>query len=747
MKLSSTSLPFLSTGLLAALLAAPLVAQTQIGGNTCNSSNLNGSYALSLTGREVNASGSFLGVLQANGTATFDGLSVVTIALSENTNQAIAAAPLNWSGTYSVEANCVTAITITSGGSATFNLMIFNQGKDFQMAGSDATYSYTGNGITQSSTQAAGCSASTLSGVYTFNAEGFALTTNAVSGVEDGTGLLQFDGQGNLTVTGSTTTGGGTVSTTTLTGSYSISSNCTGSATLTDAGSNTYAMSFSIYSVAATNTNFYASLARSGTFLMTGVGHTAYAEPTAGTCSTSSLNGTYSLSVSGRAISGAGIFAGSYQGIGTATFDGNGNVTLTGTDNSNVAQGSSFTFKGTYTLPSNCSGTLTVTTIGTATFSLVVWSSGAQFDLTGSDGIYVYAASGDNVAPPACATPTLSGEYTYLASGFLESGSTQNGAQDEAGILQFDGQGNVTTSYTDTQGGVMPVSDTGTGNYTVSGCSASATLKDPSGNSTTLNFVIEGAFGQTLDLLAASSQYVRTGTAHSAFLNPAQSITNVDSYAYNATPPGSIFALFGVDLATDQSQAQTVPLPTKLLTTTLTINGEKAPLFYVSTGQIDAQMPLDIQGNTVASVIVTNGTSVSNAAAVYVPATGTPGIGFYSTDHAVVINADGNLNSASDQAAVDDVVVAYFTGGGPVTASGPLATGAASPGGKSPVTGDNSVTVGGVQAVVQYMGLSPGSVGLYQANFVVPQLDKGSYPLVITIAGQESNNPVMNVSN
>ena len=65
----------------------------------------------------------------------------------------------------------------------------------------------------------------------------------------------------------------------------------------------------------------------------------------------------------------------------------------------------------------------------------------------------------------------------------------------------------------------------------------------------------------------------------------------------------------------------------------------------------------------------------------------------------------------------------------------------------SPVTGDNSVTVGGVQATVKYMGLTPGSVGLYQANFIVPQLAKGAYPVVITIAGQASNNPVMNVSN
>jgi uncharacterized protein (TIGR03437 family) len=315
-------------------------------------------------------------------------------------------------------------------------------------------------------------------------------------------------------------------------------------------------------------------------------------------------------------------------------------------------------------------------------------------------------------------------------------------------VLQFDGQGNVTAKYTDTQSGATPVSNTAMGTYTIaSGCLASATLGNSSGKSTAFNFVIAGLHGETLDVLAANSQFVRTGTAHSSFTNPSQAIGNVASYAYSATPPGSVFVLFGLNLATRAAQAVTTPLPTKLLNTSVTVNGELAPLFFVDSGQIDAQMPWDIPGNAVASVIVTNGTSTSNATAVYVPATGTPGISVYSNNRAVVVNADGTLNSASDQAKVGDEVVVYFTGGGPVQASGKLTTGAPAPAGLSPVTGDNSITVGGSEAMVVYIGLTPGSIGLYQANFIVPQLAKGTYPVVITISGQASNNPVMNVSN
>jgi uncharacterized protein (TIGR03437 family) len=87
-------------------------------------------------------------------------------------------------------------------------------------------------------------------------------------------------------------------------------------------------------------------------------------------------------------------------------------------------------------------------------------------------------------------------------------------------------------------------------------------------------------------------------------------------------------------------------------------------------------------------------------------------------------------------------------------AAGKLVSGSPAPAGQSPVTGSTSVTVGGMNATVVYMGLTAGSIGLYQANFLVPQLAKGSYPVVITIAGQASNtlggpspNPVMTVSN
>jgi uncharacterized protein (TIGR03437 family) len=414
-----------------------------------------------------------------------------------------------------------------------------------------------------------------------------------------------------------------------------------------------------------------------------------------------------------------------------------------------LATGKSFTYSGTYAVPSNCYGTITLTTGSSGTFTLVVWSTGQQFNIVGADSTYIYSGAGNNLQPALCATSTLSGEFIYYASGFTLSGTTQAGAGDESGVYQFDGQGNVTANYSVFSVGTTPATAlTATGTYSVtSGCLATATLTDSTGKSNSLNFVVNGLNGNALDVLEANSQFVRTGPVHAAFFNPAESISNAASGVINATPPGSIFSIYGVGLATRDMQEVGLPIPTSLLTTSVTVNGVSAPLFYVSTGQINAQMPWEVQGGTVATIVVKNSTATSNPAAVIVPATGTPGI-ILINNRAAVTNQDGSLNTGVNGAKVGDEVVAYFLGGGPVQNQTAQVTGRPAPSGLSPITGSATVTVGGVLApVVYYVGLTPGSVGLYQANFQVPQLVRGTYPVVITIAGQASNGPVMFVTN
>ncbi len=264
---------------LSCLIASPLLSQTpSIGGGTCNSSTLNGTYAVSLSGRQVTSSGRFTSVFQANGSATFDGLSAVNISLNADTPQALGTS-LPWSGTYTIQSNCEGQLTISTGANITFNLVIFNIGSaastSFLLTGSDATYEYSGNG----NAQPASCSVSMLSGVYTFNATGFTLNGSGVNGVVDLAGLLQFDGQGNLTTNLNLISLGSTVSESgSITGTYSLA-NCVGSATLSDS-SHSYSMRLSITSANKTAiTNLFATFSRNGKFMLSGAAHAAYGQP------------------------------------------------------------------------------------------------------------------------------------------------------------------------------------------------------------------------------------------------------------------------------------------------------------------------------------------------------------------------------------------------------------------------------------------------------------------------------------
>ncbi len=260
------------------LLGAPLVAQTTIGGNPCNSASVHGPYSISITGRQVTSSGTFTNVFQANGTATFDGLSAVTLSLVTDTNQTVAT-PATWSGTYAMQANCAGTLNITSGPTATFSLVLFGNGANFLMTGSDATYSYSGNGNVQPTS----CTASLFSGVYSLNASGFDFSGTAVNGAAALTGLMQFDGQGHVTVNETLSPANSNANT--LTGTYTLSSNCLGSATLSDSKGGTYTMTFSTEDVITPAAPLYSStifvmLAQSSKFMVSGAAHAIYGQPT-----------------------------------------------------------------------------------------------------------------------------------------------------------------------------------------------------------------------------------------------------------------------------------------------------------------------------------------------------------------------------------------------------------------------------------------------------------------------------------
>src|SRR5450432_2902771 len=72
-------------------------------------------------------------------------------------------------------------------------------------------------------------------------------------------------------------------------------------------------------------------------------------------------------------------------------------------------------------------------------------------------------------------------------------------------------------------------------------------------------------------------------------------VVNGASFVQGSIAPGSIISVFGSGLTRNTVTASSLPLPTALDGTSITVSGQAIPLFFVSPNQINAQLPFQIQ--------------------------------------------------------------------------------------------------------------------------------------------------------
>jgi uncharacterized protein (TIGR03437 family) len=463
-----------------------------------------------------------------------------------------------------------------------------------------------------------------------------------------------------------------------------------------------------------------------------------------GTCTTSTLNGTYFYLLSGTVLSQGSYYA--YAGLGKLVANGQGSVS--GQSQASLGGSlASYSLAGTYNVQGNCSGTMSLSVNGVATSPIAfqITNGGLGLVVAFSTPGEVVVGRGYRQTAQAgsiqCTIGSLTGAYGYLLTGVTSaSGSTLY--YSDAGSVVSDGGGNLTSQDVVNLGGTT-VNLQATGSYSISSdCTGNAQLTSQSGSGNYFFAVAED--GQALLFMETDAGTTVAGTAQPQFQAPQGAVSNSASFA-PALSPGALFSIFGSGLSQQTASATTIPLPGALASTQVRVNGEVAPLLYVSPNQINAQMPLGVSTGQPATLSVTSGLGRSNAVAVNVTP-GAPGIFEYGQSRAIVQNPDSSLNSDADPAHPGDIVVAYLTGGGPVTPAGPLATGGPAPNGPSPTTLNYSISVGGQPVTQYYLGLTPGFVGLYQANFQVPNVASGDYPLVITVNGASSNAPVLSIA-
>jgi len=239
----------------------------------------------------------------------------------------------------------------------------------------------------------------------------------------------------------------------------------------------------------------------------------------------------------------------------------------------------------------------------------------------------------------------------------------------------------------------------------------------------------------------------------SASILNAQTVINAITDAASFSPrvsPGALATIFGSHLANNTAQASSFPLPLSLGGASVyavqsSQNPIQSALVYASATQINFQVPSGLSPGT-ANFYVTLGGGNSLSFTVNVVSAG-PAIFQDTSNHAVAQDAGAGYatNSTAHPASSGSVVVVYLTGLGPVDHAVP--DGNATPG--SPLanaTGTTSASIGGVNAPVQFLGLTPGYAGLAQANIQVPNLATGNYPLVITVGGYVSSSAAISVS-
>ena len=198
--------------------------------------------------------------------------------------------------------------------------------------------------------------------------------------------------------------------------------------------------------------------------------------------------------------------------------------------------------------------------------------------------------------------------------------------------------------------------------------------------------------------------------------------------------------------------------PTTLLNRQILVNDQlPSAIYYLGPNQANFQIPSNTPVGTARICVRTGDTGELIAGGALLTAAASPGL-FTSTQNGsgqgAVVNQDGSLNSAANPAPVGSTITLYGTGQGqvsPAVSDGtpapklPLSSTVALPtsDGKTCLNSQPAVCVaiGSGFGNIQYTGLAPGYIGLWQINVTVPQgiVTGSAVPVKVVIDGIQSN--------
>jgi len=255
--------------------------------------------------------------------------------------------------------------------------------------------------------------------------------------------------------------------------------------------------------------------------------------------------------------------------------------------------------------------------------------------------------------------------------------------------------------------------------------------------------LVNGVYRATLVIQAVNAlpQYIDVPIT---FVVGASSSTQIGAVSNGASfktifAPGMVLSVFGSELAPPGTAqgASLLPLPLNLAGVSASVNGVTAPLYYVSPGQLNIQIPYETGAGSAVVGVNNNGQVASFPFQV---ATTAPGI-FVGGSNQLVPSSSGKAG---------DTLLLFLTGDGDLTPTlptgetpsfGTLVSNLPRP--RMPVT----LTVGGLPAQIQFIGVPSGLAGVTQINFTIPaKIATGPQQVIVAVGAVQSQPAILNVT-
>jgi uncharacterized protein (TIGR03437 family) len=234
------------------------------------------------------------------------------------------------------------------------------------------------------------------------------------------------------------------------------------------------------------------------------------------------------------------------------------------------------------------------------------------------------------------------------------------------------------------------------------------------GGTFAIGFANESSGFLGIQVLMEGPNYTSAPTS-SPYIYPTGIVNAGSSVPFTAEfAPGEFISIFGANLASTTLTDPT--FPTGLGGVQVLVNGVPTAVCYVSPGQVNAVIPLDIDTGTasiqIASIQVVNSLGTSNTVSNYVGYT-QPGIFNSTTSTPAVFHGNNTIVSASNPAVVGEELAIYLTGLGMLDSAG-----------NATDLSYISAAFSGVTGTLDYAGIEPGTplaLGAgYQMNVTVP---------------------------